>query len=289
MKHWNYLQLSLHPKHLDQLTGFLWDLGTEGIEERYPKATEVQIKAYFNRDMRISSLVRSLRSQCRKAHIRIQTLSSKVEHEQDWFKKWRATLKPFAAGRRLYILPFKDRQRVVIPAGRLPIRLEPGMAFGTGTHETTQLCLEALEDYLSPGMSLLDVGTGSGILALSAVKLGAGRVIACDNDPVAVRIARSNAVVNRCASRLRIITGEAQDVRGRPFDLAVANLTLEIIEEVLEPIQRRLRSKGKLILSGVLDRQVSILKPGLLKNLFKVVDSRKRGEWVCLIVTKKTS
>jgi ribosomal protein L11 methyltransferase len=285
MKQWNYLQISLDPRHLDQITGLLWDLGTQGIEEQYPRAIEVRIKAYFDLTLDIRSLARSLKSQCRKASVQLQALSSKVENEQDWFKKWRETLKPFAVGRKFYVLPFRDRKHFV-PAGRLPIWLEPGMAFGTGTHETTQLCLEAVEDHLTAGMTFLDVGTGSGILALGAAKLGAARIVACDSDPVAIQIARSNAIVNRCSSRLRFIPGEIQDVRGRPFDLVVANLTLEIIEEFLGPVQNRLSPGGKLILSGILNRQLSHLRPYLRRNALSVADYRKKGEWACLAVTK---
>jgi ribosomal protein L11 methyltransferase len=288
MKQWNYLQFSLDPVHLDQVTGFLWDLGTQGIEEQHTKAIEVRIKAYFDLTSDIRSLARALNSQCRKANVQLQVLSSKVENEQDWFKKWRETLKPFAVGNKFYIVPLKTGKQFV-PPDRLPIWLEPGMAFGTGTHETTQLCLEAVEDHLKPGMSFLDVGTGSGILALGAVRLGAARIVACDSDPVAVRIARSNAIVNRCTSRLRFISGEIQNVRGSPFDLVVANLTLEIIQELLEPIRDRLSNKGKLILSGILSRQLSHLRPNLRRNALSVSDYRKKGEWVCLAVTKKTA
>lgn len=289
MKQWNYLRISLDAAHLDQVTGFLWDLGTQGIEEQYSntKAIEVRIKAYFDPTLDIRSLVRLFRSQCRKANVQLRALSSKVQHEQDWFKKWRETLKPFAVGKTFYILPFKDRRHFV-PPGRLPIWLEPGMAFGTGTHETTQLCLEAVENHLEPGMSFLDVGTGSGILALGAVKLGAGRIVACDSDAVAVQIAKANAIVNRCASRLRFISGEIEDVQGLPFDLIVANLTLEIIEEFLEPVRNRLSPGGMLILSGILSRQLTHLRPYLRSHALSVADCKKKGEWACLAVTNKS-
>jgi ribosomal protein L11 methyltransferase len=288
MKQWNYLQISLNPSYLDQITGLLWDLGTQGIEEQHPRAIEVRIKAYFDLTLDIRSLARILKSRCQKANLKLQALSSKVENEQDWFKKWRRTLKPFAVGRKFYVLPFKHRTHFV-PAGRLPIWLEPGMAFGTGTHETTQLCLEAIEDYLVlPGTSFLDVGTGSGILALGAAKLGAARIVACDSDAVAVQIAQSNAAVNRCASKLRVIGGEVQKVSGRSFDLVVANLTLEIIEEILEGMERRLGPGGKLIISGILSRQLSHLRPSLRRNALSVADCRKKGEWICLVLTKKT-
>jgi ribosomal protein L11 methyltransferase len=287
MKQWNYLQISLDPRHLDQITGLLCDLSTQGIEEQYLKTKEVRIKAYFDLTLDIRSLARTLKSQCQKANLKLQALSSKVENEQDWFKKWRKTLKPFAVGRKFYVLPFKDRTHFV-PAGRLPIWLEPGMAFGTGTHETTQLCLEAIEDHLAPGMSFLDVGTGSGILALGAVKLGATRIVACDSDPVAVQIAQSNGAVNRCASKLRVISGEVQEVSGRSFDLVVANLTLEIIEEILEGMERRLGIGGKLILSGILSCQLSHLRPYLRRNALSVADCRKKGEWICLVLNKAT-
>ena len=160
------------------------------------------------------------------------------------------------------------------------------MAFGTGTHETTQLCLEVMEDYLKPGTSFLDVGTGSGILALGAAKLGAQPIAACDSDSVAIGIARSNAAVNRCASRLRLVSGDIRKVGQRRFDVVAANLTLEIIEESLSQMERRLDSGGILILSGILVRQLSRLQPQLSKAAFSVIEKRKKGEWVCLVLSK---
>jgi ribosomal protein L11 methyltransferase len=285
MKHWNYLQISLDPGNLDRMTGLLWELGTQGIEEN-PKAKRVSIKAYFDGTFNIHQLAKSLRAQCQKSRLTFHGLSSEVVHEQDWFKKWREELKPFAVGRHFYIFPSKDRTQPS-PPRRFPIWLEPGMAFGTGTHETTQLCLEAMEDYLTPGGSFLDVGTGSGILALAAVKLGAASIVACDSDRVAIQTARANAAFNRCSSKLHLVLGEVQKVGSCLFDLIVANLTVEIVEESLPELAGRLHSCGTLILSGVLSRQWLRLRPHFKKTGLSLTDCRKKGEWVCLVLTKR--
>jgi len=286
MKQWNCLQISLDSRNLDQITGILWELGTQGIEE-CPKPNELCIKAYFDRALDIRLLTKTFKARSKNANLAFHAIFWEVEGEQDWFRKWREGLKPFAVGRKFYVFPCKDRTRCA-PAGRLPVWLEPGMAFGTGTHETTQLCLEVMEDYLTPGTSFLDVGTGSGILALGAAKLGAQAITACDSDSVAIGIARSNAAVNRCASRLRLVSGDIRKVRQRQFDVVAANLTLEIIEESLSQMERRLHSGGILILSGILVRQLSRLRPQLSKAAFSVIEKRKKGEWACLVLRRQS-
>jgi len=286
MKHWNYLQISLEPGNLDRITGLLWQLGTQGIEES-PKAKEVCIRAYFDGTFNIDQLAKSLQAQCQKARLSLHSLSSEVVYEQDWLKKWRRELKPFPVGRQFYVLPCRDRVPRW-PSRRFPIWLEPGMAFGTGTHETTQLCLEAIEDYLAPGTSFLDVGTGSGILALGAVKLRAATIVACDTDPVAIQTARSNAAFNRCSSKLQLVLGEVQKIGRCLFDLIVANLTVEIIQESLPELAARLRPHGRIILSGILSRQWLRLRLQFKRTALSVTDTRRKGEWICLVLSKKT-
>ena len=144
------------------------------------------IRAYFKPAENIQELREKFAEDCRQSGIRCYGLSFKQEKEIDWLKNWRENLKPFPVGERFYVIPERTDKKPV-PAGRLPLYLEPGMAFGTGTHETTQLCLESLERELNPGDFCLDIGTGSGILAIAAAKLGARRVIGCDLDPIAIR------------------------------------------------------------------------------------------------------
>lgn len=286
MKQWNFLQVSIHPRDLDRASGLLWNLGTQGIEEKYLKSSKVRITAYFDAASNIQALTQRFRFQCESLSLPLHSICSKTEMEKDWFRKWREQLKSFAVGQRFHLVPYQEPTDP-IPKERVPIWLEPGMAFGTGTHETTQLCLEAIEQYLVPKRALLDIGTGSGILAIGATKLGARRVVACDVDPVAIRIARANATINRCASKIRFVLGEVTQIGHSRFDFLVANLTLEIIEESLLQMQKRLRPGGWLILSGLLNRQFSRLNSRLRETSLVFHERKNKGEWICLVLRQE--
>ncbi len=168
-------------------------------------------------------------------------------------------------------------------SSRIPIYIEPGMAFGTGTHETTQLCIEALEQHLTPGRTCLDVGTGSGILAMAAVKLGARSAIGCDVDPIALDIAAANGVRNNCSSRIRWVLGQIDRVRRCRPGCLVANLTVEIIEQEFEKFLRQLQPRAVLILSGLLSRQVPRIEKLRRKSGLRRRACMSKGEWTCLV------
>ena len=158
------------------------------------------------------------------------------EENRDWVQEARDLLQPMEVGRRFFLVPeWRDDPT---PPGRFRITVNPGLAFGTGVHETTRLCLEALEELVTPGIDVLDVGTGSGILAEAARLLGAARVIACDIDPEAVRIAGQGFI------------GSADAVRSATVDLVVANISPEAIIALAPEFARVLRAGGTLVASG---------------------------------------
>jgi ribosomal protein L11 methyltransferase len=159
-----------------------------------------------------------------------------MEEQRDWVESARELLQPMEVGARFFLVPeWRDDPA---PDGRFRIRVNPGMAFGTGVHETTQLCIEALEEFVQPGMTVLDVGTGSGILANVARLLGAGQTVACDTDPVAIEIANQGFI------------GSVDAVAGASFDLVVANISPEAIRALASDLIRVLRPGGVLLASG---------------------------------------
>ncbi len=287
MRKWNYLRVSLLPACCDKASELLCSLGTLGIEELHLRSGTILIKAYFDFSSNIRALQNEFRSQCSQAGIRFLSCSCKIEKERDWFKQSREQLTPFDVGAKFRVIPV-DRKQFLADPQRIPIYIEPGMAFGTGSHETTQLCLEALERYLSPGGTCLDVGTGSGILAIAAAKLGARKIIACDLDPIALKVATSNGNKNRCASRIRWVLGEVEKVGRLKMDCVVANLTLEIIEEAFSQFERRLKPNSCLILSGILRDQAPRVEQSRLKGLLELVSQNTKGEWACMIYSSKT-
>jgi len=171
--------------------------------------------------------------------------------DEDWSEAWKRDLAPFAVG-RVFVRP--SWTEAAAPPGCAEVVLDPGMAFGTGTHPTTALCLRALSDLLAarPGAAVLDVGTGSGLLAIAARKLGAGRVAANDVDPVAVRVARENADRNGVALEIAAVPLEA--IAG-PFDLVVANILANTLAELAPAVAAQVAPGGILLLSGLLAGQ----------------------------------
>jgi ribosomal protein L11 methyltransferase len=182
-------------------------------------------------------------------------LSARAVRDRDWEAEWRASLAPLEVGRRLAVVPTTCGAP---PAGRLAIRLDPGIGFGTGTHPTTSLSLEALEEVLDARAgrpsALLDVGTGSGILAIAARLLGAAPVVAIDTDPLAVEEARRNLERNGCAGAVEASTTPLAALE-RTFDVVVANLDAPTLKLVHDDLAARLAVGGTLVVSGLRERE----------------------------------
>jgi ribosomal protein L11 methyltransferase len=204
--------------------------------------------------------------------------------EQDWAETWKKRLEVLRIGERLVIRPswldYDAKPADVV------VQLDPGMAFGTGLHPTTQLCLCALERFVQPGMQVLDLGTGSGILAVAAVKLGAGRVLALDSDQQAVKVARANVVDNDVAGRVSVRRGSLADVSGT-FDLVVVNILARVIVEMVEEgLSERLRPDGILVTAGIIAETADSVAMAFERGNFRLVERRQRGDWVSLLAER---
>ncbi len=198
---------------------------------------------------------------------------------RDWLGEWKKSWQPVAVGARFVIAP--PWSEVAGAPGRIVIRIEPGMAFGTGTHETTRLCLAAIEKYYDGG-SFFDVGTGTGILAIAAAKLHPhARVDACDTDAEAVEIARENALLNGVAAQIEFRTGTIKEMEAS-FDCVCANLTADVILPLLPALIDA--TCGRLILSGILDTQAAAVRTRLRTLGAGHTEAIPDGEWVAIIV-----
>lgn len=198
---------------------------------------------------------------------------------RDWLEEWKRSWQPVEVGRFIVAPPWSD---VPQSPDRFVIRIEPGMAFGTGTHETTRLCLLAIEKYFT-GNSFLDVGTGTGILAIAAAKMNPGaRIEACDSDAGAIAVARENAAVNKVAERIRFDVGSLE-VTTASADLVCANLTADVIVQLLPQLIGA--TCGRLILSGILVEQLELVRARLLEcGVTSEPETMQDGEWVAVIV-----
>jgi ribosomal protein L11 methyltransferase len=204
--------------------------------------------------------------------------------EADWAEAWKAQLRVLHIGHHIVIHPsWLD----YAPApNEVVIDLDPSMAFGTGLHPTTQLCLEALEKLVRPGVKVLDLGTGSGILAITAAKLGARSVTAMDNDRVAVKIARENATANGVQEIVNVARGSVGDATGR-YDLVVVNILARVIVEMLRKgLGARVRPGGKMIAAGIIiDQEVHVIE-ALEQGELALSERQQRGDWVCLVAKR---
>lgn len=207
--------------------------------------------------------------------------------EQDWANAWKDHYHPFPLGQRFWIQP--SWLPLVEPApAEFVLTLDPGMAFGTGLHPTTQLCLELVEEYTRPGLSVLDLGTGSGILAIAAAKLGAGPILAVDNDPLAVEATLANAALNGVAEQIELIEGTLAEVQNTQWDVVVANILAVVIVQLVaqENLLSYTRPGGKFIFSGIVDVQSEDFVAAVSAAGGRVLEKRQSGDWVAFVVEK---
>ena len=254
-------------------------LGTETSDVQPP----LRVTAYFDqlpdRELVRAELAEAFRIyQLPTSSIRDMTVREVVDH--DWLGEWKKSWQPVEVGNRLFIAP--PWAEISDSNNRIVIRIEPGMAFGTGTHETTRLCLVALEKYFAGG-SFLDVGTGTGILAIAAAKLfPEARVEACDTDAEAIAIAIENARLNGVAERISFRVGSVEATTPSA-DCVCANLTAEVIAATLPALISV--TCGHLILSGILDTQVDEIRARLLESgVSGPSETLQDGEWVALVI-----
>ncbi len=204
--------------------------------------------------------------------------------DTEWAESWKQYFVPIRFGRRLVVAPswdvtFKPERDDVV------VRLEPGLAFGTGQHATTALCLEFLEEAEERGR-VLDVGCGSGILAIAAVKLGFDDALAIDNDPFAVDVTKENCRDNRMGTRVRASGEDVARVKGR-FDWVIANIIAPVLDELRDPIVARVGKQGRLLLSGVLTTQVDeITRRYVGKGELALRATKTRGDWAALLFSR---
>ncbi len=214
-----------------------------------------------------------------KGEVALTTIS-----EADWGESWKKYYKPTHIGKNIVIKPSWE---VYTPkAGEVVIELDPGMAFGTGTHESTMLCLEILEEYTKKDMTVIDVGCGSGILSIACGKLGAKQVLAIDKDENAVQIAKKNIKRNKLNAYIKAVKGDKLRDINIKADIIVANIIADVVIELSKDVALYIQDNGIFIASGIIkDRKLSVIE-ALGKNGFDVIGQFEKGEWVALVSTQ---
>ncbi len=264
----------------------IWEIIDPALLDNMPE--DVLVHAWFEENASLPSLLDSVRN-------RLAVLSSsdagpdfgslildtRTVNDGAWKDVWKKYFKPFRAGKRLVIKPTWESYNPV--PDDLVVEIDPGMAFGSGTHETTGMCLSLLEEVIHGGEEIIDVGTGSGILAIGAALLGAGRVLAVDIDPDAVQVARENVSHNHVEQTVTVRQGNLLDHVSDICDICVANIISDVIISFAAPLINHIRPGGLFICSGIVSLRADEVARSLEAAGFEILRKETRGEWTAFL------
>ena len=305
---WNKVRIVVSLEAIEAVTAILYGMDVKGISledptdflsqkagpltwdfadiNLFPEGEDVAvIAAYFPDTENVQQHVSYIEGKIRDLkEFGINPNPFRVEYkkvlEEDWATAWKKYYKPVSVGRQMVIKPSWEAYQK--KPGDLIIEMDPGMAFGTGTHETTRLCMEILEDYIKGGETVFDVGTGSGILAITASKLGAKDVLAIDLDPVAVDSARINVKLNKEA-KIEVREGNLLDETTRKADIVVANIIADVIIHLSTDLNRVLKEDGLFIGSGIIHGREQEVVQALKAAGFKINEVRDENDWRAVV------
>ena len=202
-------------------------------------------------------------------------------NESDWANEWKKYYKPTKVGKKIVVKPsWEDYEK---QEGDLIIELDPGMAFGTGTHETTSMCIRELENYVDETKTVFDIGCGSGILAIAAAQLGAKEVVAGDLDEVAVKVSKENCEINNVSDKVVVKHGSLFEVVDSKADVIVANIIADIIKILAKDVSKFLKDDGVFISSGIILAKIDEVCEALEENGFEIVKVERLGEWSAIV------
>lgn len=244
------------------------------------------IKGYFSEEENIEEIISYINfkiEELKKFDIDIGEgkIICKNTYEEDWANNWKKYYKPIKVGKDIVIKP--TWEEYICKKGEKVIEIDPGMAFGTGTHETTEMCIQSLEKYIHKDSIVFDIGTGSGILAITAGKLGAKKVIGVDLDSVAVSTAIENVKINNSFKNIEIVHGNLMEVVNGKADIIISNIIAEVIISFTEDVKKYLNQGGYFIASGIIkDKKKDVLNK-LEYCGFNIIEVNTLGEWVCIV------
>ena len=262
-----------------------WDIIDEAIAQNM--GDDVKVTAYISNDEKAGDTIIAIRSRIAsiasmdlgfdtgKLSITIDSID-----EEDWAAAWKTHFKTLRLGNHIVIKPTwcaHDPR----PGDQI-IEIDPAMAFGTGTHETTAMCVELIERYVNPGDTIIDVGTGSGILALTAAKLGAARVLAIDVDSVAVRVACENVARNGLSEKITVLSGDLLSGIDMTADIMIANIIADVIIDIADSARARIKEGGLFICSGIVTTRLADVTSALLTAGYSDLDIAEAGEWAAI-------
>jgi ribosomal protein L11 methyltransferase len=282
----------------DLISNVFYDIGLQGVavddpeiepeedwaEDAIGRPAQHAVTGYIHQDSRTDVRCKILQERLRQLRHQLRLvyrISYRELDEQDWAHAWKAYFWPRKIGARLVVKPTWRDYRAA--AEDIVIELDPGMAFGTGTHPTTALCLNMIEKYLSKGDSFLDVGTGSGILMIAAAKLGAGRLCGVDKDEVALGVAAENLKLNRVGPQtFHLTAGDLGAQISGSFNFVVANIYSHVILKLLDDVPRLLTAGGIFVGSGIIRENKNAVLAAMEKLKFEILETAGEEEWVAI-------
>jgi ribosomal protein L11 methyltransferase len=203
------------------------------------------------------------------------------KENQDWSKKWKEKWTVTHVTNKIAVVPswlsYEPKK------DEITITLDPGCAFGTGTHQTTQLCMKAIEKHMPANAQMADIGTGSGILAICAMKLGASSAYGCDNDETVIDVCKENAKINQVEATFELKTA---DKLNNKYDFVCANILHNVLAEIMGDLKNLLKPDGKLVLSGILDEKKPIVLSAIEQHNLRIIDTIQQDQWICFVVEK---
>ncbi|MGE5364968.1 MAG: 50S ribosomal protein L11 methyltransferase [Bacteroidota bacterium] len=283
MKIFKEFVITVSPYQEELISGVLWQLDIDGVTED-AGVIKVYCGESGNTDKsKIEGLLEQLRGQ--KLIDSFAVEESTIE-DRNWNEEWEKTINIIEVSDRIVIKP-SFRSYTTDDSNKIILTIDPKMSFGTGEHQTTKLMINMVEKYVKPGMSVLDAGTGTGVLAIAAVKLGAAEAVAFDNDEWCYENGIENAEQNAVSDKVKILNCELDDIDIRPFDLVLANINKNILIDIAEGLVIRLSENGTLVLSGLLFTDEEDITDKFVMLGLRVIDKMQMDEWISLTFRKR--
>ncbi|HHX71004.1 MAG: 50S ribosomal protein L11 methyltransferase [Miniphocaeibacter sp.] len=250
-------------------------------DDLIPKYELITIKLYLSESEFDEKKILDLKNSLINLDKAIEfNVNNKIK-DKDWSEEWKKFYKPFKVGERVIIKPsweeYKSKENNVI------INIDPGMAFGTGTHESTYLCIEELQNIGLKNKKVCDIGCGSGILSIVAAKLGANRVTAIDIDPISVKTTKENSILNHTNSVISVYEGDLLNTVSENYDIFIANILPNVILDLIPNVGKVINDNGLIITSGIIKEKSNLIVSKLQEYNFEIVNITNKGEWVCIL------
>ncbi len=278
MKNFYEYKIFFKPFNAELISGVLWTLEISGITEE-----DNFLVVYSEKDLE-KDLREVLSNAIKSGVIESYEIFSSEFEDRNWNEEWERKIGVIEATENITIKPtFREYEN---PGGKLVIEIDPKMSFGTGEHETTQLMLAMLEKHLHKGYSVLDAGSGTGVLAIAAVKLGARKAVAFDTDEWCFVNGKENAELNKVSDKIKFVHGDISHVAEKDFDLVLANINTHILLGIAESLAGKLKSGGRLILSGLLQTDKEKIAEKYEACGVRLIEEKKKNEWSALAFEK---